>query len=125
MSREGFVSYLRKERYNMESTYNELIEEIKKTLAINHTYFDEKDTKYGYINYAINVIKVLEQNEFGESLSFYKILNKEEKDDKTIIEVESVKNFTYHISITNDGVIEMYRQFKDPIRLTRISLKLV
>lgn len=109
----------------MESAYKEIIEEIKKALAINHTYFDEEGAKQGYINYVINVIKVLEQNEFGESLSFYKILNKEEKDDKTIIEVESVKNFTYHISITNDGVIEMYRQFKDPIRLTRISLKLV
>lgn len=123
MSREKFV--LRKERYNMESAYKEIIKEIKKALAINHAYFDEKDTKYGYINYVINIIKVLEQNEFGESLSFYKILNKEEKDDKTIIEVESIKNFTYHISITNDGVIEMYRQFKDPIRLTTIDLKLV
>ena len=109
----------------MESAYKEMIEEIKKALAINRAYFDEENVKQGYINYVINVIKVLEQNEFGESLSFYKILNKEEKDDKTIIEVESIKNFTYHISITDDGVIEMYRQFKDPIRLTRISLKLV
>lgn len=109
----------------MESVYKEMIEEIKKALAINHAYFDKEGTKQGYINYVIDIIKVLEQNEFGESLSFYKILNKEEKDDKTIIEVESIKNFTYHISITNDGVIEMYRQFKDPIRLTRISLKLV
>jgi hypothetical protein len=109
----------------MESVYREMIEEIKRTLANHYYTFDKKSIRYGYINYLINIIKILEQNEFGESLSFYKILNKEEKDDNTIIEVESIKDFTYHISITNDGIVEMYRQFKDPIRLTRISLKLV
>ena len=109
----------------MEPMYKEMIEEIKTVLANHHYTFDEEGTKQGYINYVINIIKVLEQSEFGESLSFYKILNKEEKDDKTIIEVKSIKDFTYHISITNDGIVEMYRQFKDPIRLTTISLKLV
>lgn len=109
----------------MESVYREMIEEIKRALANHHYTFGEEGAKHRYINYVIDIIKALEQSEFGESLSFYKILNKEEKDDRTIIEVESIKDFTYHISITNDGIVEIYRRFKDPIRLTTISLKLV
>nr|DAE82451.1 MAG TPA: hypothetical protein [Caudoviricetes sp.] len=107
----------------------EILEKIKSTI---NTVSYKSITESGLVEYAISIVKEIEQKEYGESLSFYKILSKKEKiykderKNKVTIEVESVLGtFTYVIIVTGDLNIAIYKKFKDPIRTNMIEIKIV
>lgn len=109
--------------------YKDILEKIKSTI---NTASYKSITESGLIDYAISVIKEIEKREYGESLSFYKILSKEEeiskdkRKDKVTVEVESILGtFTYVITVTGDLNITIYKKFKDPIRINMIKMRIV